>query len=284
MGTEPSYLPLMRQVAKAECNAEVYFSEWAATTPRDDVRRVITTVALREGEHAKAFEKRICELGFAANIEEAPQTAERVAIAGDANLTDREKFEKLGLGTAPDTSTPDRWASYFDDSTIDIPTSELFGRFIGEERDSVRMLAECYGALCAEGGSTPSKPKKQNSKATKTKARLDRIEHMLEDIALRLDADSGQQLVSESDFRSGLRRDGFDHEIRITNYEPGVSGELHCHEFSARVMVLEGEFILRYEDGPQTFTAGQCCQLDAGTMHAECTSTTGARVLAGLKY
>lgn len=276
MGTEPSYLPLLRQIASAECNAEVYFSAWANSTPRDDVRQVITTVALREGEHAKAFEKRICELGFEANIEEAANTADRSAIAGAADLTDRQKFEKLGLGTAPDTSTPDRWTSYFDDNTIDVATSELLGRFIGEERDSVRMLAECYGALCAEA--KPTSPKR------KTKARLDRIEQMLEDLAARFDILTGPSTVTEQDFRAALRRDGFDDEIRITEYEPGVTGEMHCHDFAARVLVLDGAFTVRYEDGPQTFTRGQCCQVDAGTMHAECTGDSSARVLAGLQH
>jgi hypothetical protein len=60
MSTEPTYLPLLRRIAEAEFNADVYLSAWAGATPREDVRRVISTVALREGEHAKAFQKRIC--------------------------------------------------------------------------------------------------------------------------------------------------------------------------------------------------------------------------------
>ena len=146
-------------------------------TPRDDVRKVLATVAVREAEHAKAFEKRICELGQTVEIEEAEITAQRVAIVTDTTLTDREKFEKIGLGTPPDTSEPDRWACYFDDSTIDIQTGELMGRFISEERDSVRMLAECYGALCAEDTSAPPS----------TEARLDRIERLIEDLLVKLD-------------------------------------------------------------------------------------------------
>ena len=107
MSTEPSYLPLLRRVAVAECNAEVYLSAWAAATPSDDVRRVISTVALREGEHSKAFQKRICELGFGVSIEETAETADRAAIGAAVDLTDREKFEKLGLGARPDPSIPD---------------------------------------------------------------------------------------------------------------------------------------------------------------------------------
>jgi quercetin dioxygenase-like cupin family protein len=275
MSTEPTYLPLLRRIANAECNAEQYLSAWAGAITRDDVRRVITTVALREGEHAMAFQKRICELGFDVTIEEAPATAGKVAVGAASDLTDREKFEKLGLGSPPDTSTPDRWADYFGDCTIDIATGELLGRFISEERDSVRLLADCYATLCAEDGTTTT--------ADSTDARIDRIERMLNELVAKIDA--APSTVTEAEFRAGLRRDGFDDEIRISKYEPCVEGgSLHAHEFSARLFVLEGAFTVRYEDGPQTYSAGQCCQLDAGTMHTECTGEAGARVLAGLKH
>ena len=114
-------------------------------------------------------------------------------------------------------------------------------------------------------------------------ARLDRIEQLLGRLVAVLGPPSTK--VTEAEFRAGLRADGFDDEIRITNYEPGTkAGELHAHDFSARLLVLEGAFILQYEDGPQTLTAGQGCQLDAGTRHAEAAGKRGARVLAGLKH
>ena len=281
MSTEPSYLPLLRRVAAAECNAEVYLSAWAAATPRDDVRRVISTVALREGEHSKAFQKRICELGFTVSIEEAATTADRAAIGAATDLDDREKFEKLGLGSRPDPSVPDRWVDYFDDSSIDIATGELLGRFISEERDSVRLLADCYSALCAEGDGAAT--------GDVTEARLDRIEQTLARLVAVLEPATTSATpatkVTEAEFRAGLRADGFDDEIRITEYEPGKkAGELHAHDFSARVFVLKGSFILNYEDRSQTLTAGQCCQLDAGTLHAEAAGKRGARVLAGLQH
>jgi quercetin dioxygenase-like cupin family protein len=280
MSSEPSYLPLLRRIADAECNAEVYLSAWAAATPRDDVRRVISTVALREGEHSKAFQKRICELGFDVSIEEAATTAERAAIGAATDLDDREKFEKLGLGTRPDPSVPDRWADYFNDSSIDIATGGLLGRFISEERDSVRLLADCYAALCAEEDGA--------SCVADTDARLDRIERTLGRLVEVLEPPTtvtSTTKVTEAEFRAGLRADGFDDEIRITDYEPGKkAGELHAHDFSARVFVLEGTFILKYEDRSQTLTAGQCCQLDAGTKHAEAAGKRGARVLAGLQH
>lgn len=275
MSTEPSYLPLLRRIANAECNAEAYLSGWAGSTPRDDVRQIITTVALREGEHTKAFQKRICELGFEISIDEAPETAGKVAIGGASDLTDREKFEKLGLGAPVDPAAPDRYVTYFGDHSIDIATGELLGRFISEERDSVRLLAGCYAALCAEEGVT--------TPAHSMEARLDRIERALQTLAAKLDA--APSTTTEADFRAGLRADGFDDEIRIANYDAGKEANpLHAHEFSARIFVLDGAFTINYEDGPRTYLAGQCCQLDAGTIHAECTGAVGARVLSGLKH
>ena len=277
MSSEPTYLPLLRRIANAECNAEVYLAAWAQATPRADVRRVITTIALREGEHTKAFQKRICELGFEVTITEAPETAGKAAIGAATDLTDREKFEKLGLGQRTDPSVPDRWAGYFGDTTIDIATGELLGRFISEERDSVRMLADCYGSLRDE---------EQAAAATGVAAagdRLDRIEQMLERLLARLDGAS--PVLTEAEFRDGLRRDGFDDEIRITNYEPCTApGEMHTHDFSARLFVLTGEFIVHYDHGAQTIAAGQCCEVPAGTRHAEASGTPGARVLAGLNH
>lgn len=275
MTAEPTYLPLLRRIAAAECNAEVYLSAWANATPRDDVRAIIATVAAREAEHTTAFQKRIGELGFDVTIETAPETAARAAIGGAADLTDREKFEKLGLGRRPDPSAPDRWAGYFDDSTIDIGTGELLGRFIAEERDSVRLLADCYEALCDE--ERPGAPRGTDGD------RLDRIEGLLGRIESLLQGLA--PVPTEADFRAGLRRDGYDDEIRITSYEPSrAADELHAHDFSARLYVLDGEFILHYDDGPKTLTAGQCCEVPAGTRHAEASGEQGARVLAGLRH
>jgi quercetin dioxygenase-like cupin family protein len=113
--------------------------------------------------------------------------------------------------------------------------------------------------------------------------RLDRIEALLGKVLEALDRRAG--VVTEAAFRAGLRCDGFDDEIRITAYEPRAEAhELHAHPFSARVFVLEGEFVLRDEDGEQVLTAGQCCEVPAGTRHAEAAGPAGARVLAGLHH
>ena len=180
---KPSYLGLLNSIANAEAAAECYLDAWAAATPRDDVRRIIATVALREGEHGKAFAKRMCELGFTVSPRSDGQADERIAVAGATNLTDREKFEKLGLARPTDTSKPDVFAGMFADASMDIQTSALMGRYVAEERDSGRMLRACYDQLTGEE-TAECAPVARGS----TEERLSRIERLLEDLAKRLPA------------------------------------------------------------------------------------------------
>lgn len=177
MSEKPSYLGLLNAIAVAEAQAEVELEAWAAVTPRDDVRQVIATVALREGEHGKAFAKRLCELGFGVVPRHDPKAAERLATASSTTLTDREKFECLGLGGEP--SGDDIFSGMFRDRTIDIATGALLGRYIAEERDSGRMLRGCYQALVAEE-SACAPTTEPAALAASVEDRLDRIERMLE--------------------------------------------------------------------------------------------------------
>ena len=180
MSERPSYLGLLNAIAVAEGEAEDYLNCWAETTDREDVRQVIHTVALREGEHAKAFEKRIGELGFQLKTRQADQ--ERAAIAASNELSDREKFEKLGLGDDPGDG-PDIFAGRFADTTIDIQTGALLGRYIAEERDSGRLLRGCYQALCAEepnGAAGAAGGGASDDELASVGERLDRIEAALE--------------------------------------------------------------------------------------------------------
>lgn len=181
MSDKPSYLGLLNAVANAESQAECYLAAWAEVTPDDGVRQVISTVALREGEHGKAFAKRLCELGYTVLPREDPKLDDKMAIASSKTLTDREKFEKLGFSATRDTSGPDIFSKFFDDKTIDIQTGALLGRYIAEERDSDRMLHACYDALCAaEAGPTAA-----NGASTDLGAQLSRIEDLLEKLVAK---------------------------------------------------------------------------------------------------
>ena len=61
----------------------------------------------------------------------------------------REKLEQLGYGEDFSESGPDLFDQWFTDHTIDPATGALLGRFIAEERDSVRIL---HGAWLAVTG------------------------------------------------------------------------------------------------------------------------------------
>jgi hypothetical protein len=179
---KPSYIGLLNAIAVGEGQAECYLEAWASTTASDDVRHVLTTVAIREGEHSKAFTKRLCELGYSVRPRDEEQAAARMAIACSTELTDREKFEKLGLTTLVDETKPDFFSTMFNDRTIDIQTGALLGRYIAEERDSGRMFRACYGELCeAEGmGSSAA------SSGTDASGSLARIEQLLEQLVSKL--------------------------------------------------------------------------------------------------
>ena len=157
MSEKPSYLGLLNAVSVAETDAGRYLAAWAAVTPSKDVKGVINTIALRETEHGLAFAKRIDELGYEVIPKEDPKNAERMAIAGSTSLSDKEKFEALGLGRRPENGASDVFDNFFQNKDLDPVTGGLLGRYVAEERDSGRKFAECYGILCAEADKAAAK-------------------------------------------------------------------------------------------------------------------------------
>jgi rubrerythrin len=145
METKPSYLGLLNAIALGEGRAHQYLNCWAAKTSDPDVRKVLQTVAIREGEHSHAFTKRLCELGYGVLDRPDPSFAKSMEIA-NADCSDLEKFEAFGYGKREETNP---FSRVFEDTSIDIRTGELLGRYIAEEHDSGRMLRGCYAALKA---------------------------------------------------------------------------------------------------------------------------------------
>src|SRR4051812_27945211 len=148
MSAKPSYLGLLNAIALAECRAHAYLTVWADKTPSADVRKVLLTVAAREGEHGMSFAKRINELGYEVRPKDDPNTDKVMAIAG-SDLSDLEKMQKLKLHKLDTGSAPDIFDDFFKDHSIDIRTGELLGRYIAEERDTARLLRSCYEQLKA---------------------------------------------------------------------------------------------------------------------------------------
>jgi rubrerythrin len=158
MADKPSYLKLLNGISCAETRAFQIFSAWADVTNDPDVRTVLRTVAAREGEHGMAFAKRVNELGFDVKPTDDPMFAERMEMVR-SDRSDLDKAESIGLleyATAPDV--PDVFDSFFRDHTIDIQTGELLGRYIAEERDTIRLLQGCRAQLAARACDTAESP------------------------------------------------------------------------------------------------------------------------------
>src|SRR5262245_18831642 len=160
MADKPSYLGLLNAVANAETNACEYLTAWADVTPDPDVRQVLLTVAAREGEHGASFAKRINELGFELRRTEDPGHEKRMEVARSRDMTDLEKLDSVGLlDFCVDDSEPDIFDNFFRDHSIDIQTGALLGRYIAEERDTLRLVSGCASILrsrASAGSATPA--------------------------------------------------------------------------------------------------------------------------------
>jgi hypothetical protein len=146
MPKKPTYLGLLNAVANGELAAHGYLTAWADVTPDPEVRRVLLTVAAREGEHGMAFTKRLSELGYEVRPKADPDAAKRLRFV-KSNRSDLEKLARLGYDRRDDPSQPDVFDVFFRDHSIDIQTGALLGRYIAEERDSGRQLRALYQRL-----------------------------------------------------------------------------------------------------------------------------------------
>lgn len=136
--SKPSYLGLLNAIAVAETAAEPLFEAWAEKTDDPQLAETLRFVGLREGEHGKAFAKRMLELGYEVRPPEQPgPDPELLKIAG-SRRSDLRKFAELGFGSQ--TGETDVFDNMFGDKTIDPQTGGLLGRYIAEERDSGRRL------------------------------------------------------------------------------------------------------------------------------------------------
>jgi rubrerythrin len=154
---KPSYLGLLNAIAVAEAQAHDYLVVWADVTPSPDVRKVLLTVAAREGEHGMSFSKRINELGYEVRRKDDPQQKRAMELVA-SNRSDLKKMEKLKLHLLDTGDQPDIFDGFFKDHSIDIRTGELLGRYIAEERDTARLLRSCYEQLAAADNAGAAKP------------------------------------------------------------------------------------------------------------------------------
>lgn len=158
----PSYLGLLNAVSVAETAAEPFLLAWADTTSDKELADTLRFVAMREGEHGKAFAKRMLELGYEVRQpgEAGPSDAMRIATSKKSDVA---KFRALKLHKGPGKT--DIFDTMFMDKNIDPVTGGLLGRYIAEERDSGRRLAAQYDRLTAASKKKPASKKGASKKS-----------------------------------------------------------------------------------------------------------------------
>jgi hypothetical protein len=144
---KPSYLGLLNAIAVGEAAAEPLFLAWADKTKDPALEAELRFVAMREGEHGKAFAKRMLELGYPVREPKNPGPDEELMKIASSRRSDLKKFEALNFGRGPEET--DVFDSMFFDKTIDPITGGLLGRYIAEERDSARRLTAQHKRLQA---------------------------------------------------------------------------------------------------------------------------------------
>ena len=63
--------------------------------------------------------------------------------------------------------------------------------------------------------------------------------------------------------------------------KPNLRLDNHCHDFDAKLLVLGGEITITRDNAPETFRAGQCCEVPAGCMHVEQVGPEGVAFISG---
>jgi hypothetical protein len=152
MGDKPTYLGLLNAVAQAEWRAHEYLTDWIAMTDDPEVTSVLRTVAAREGEHGMAFAKRLNELGYDVLPRQPDRFETKSAGIARSKKSDLAKLEALGYGKPMVEGAPDIFDGFFTDHSIDPTTGALLGRYVCEERDSLRQLRGLCANLQARKG------------------------------------------------------------------------------------------------------------------------------------
>jgi len=155
----PSYLALLNTIAVNEKKGEIFLNAWAEATSDESLEAALRFVAIREGEHAWAFTKRMCELGYGVSEADAFnvfQDFDGLMECVCSNASDADKVAYVAGAFGGGEGDGDPFGSFFQDTTIDPETGALLGRYIAEERDSGRRLQTEYERVAAGGTASNS--------------------------------------------------------------------------------------------------------------------------------
>jgi quercetin dioxygenase-like cupin family protein len=70
---------------------------------------------------------------------------------------------------------------------------------------------------------------------------------------------------------------------KAVTYPAHMSNDMHSHEFSACLLIVDGALTLTTQTGSVTHQPGDTCEVPAGTPHSEATGADGVTFLAGRK-
>tara|TARA_Y100001934_G_scaffold194409_1_gene229300 strand:- start:379 stop:642 length:264 start_codon:yes stop_codon:yes gene_type:complete len=87
--------------------------------------------------------------------------------------------------------------------------------------------------------------------------------------------------MNEAEFTKACKAEGY--TVMKMDHPVGIENDMHTHDFSAKLMILTGEFTVAFEDGDAVCGPGDRCDVPAGTMHAERSGPEGATILLGKK-
>jgi len=87
--------------------------------------------------------------------------------------------------------------------------------------------------------------------------------------------------MNEDEFRQRLSADGYA-EPRLVEMSPNTFNDTHTHDFSAFLLLLDGEITVSTDEGRTvTCRPGDTFALPAHTPHTERVGSSGVRFLAG---
>jgi quercetin dioxygenase-like cupin family protein len=86
--------------------------------------------------------------------------------------------------------------------------------------------------------------------------------------------------MDRATWEAGLRADGYAGPLD-RRMEPGQAAPEHTHPFDARLLILEGAFMLTCGGETRRYGPGECLDLEANVPHAEAVGPEGATYLVG---
>ena len=89
--------------------------------------------------------------------------------------------------------------------------------------------------------------------------------------------------MQQNGFEAELKSGGYV-EIETKALDPRPANNGHAHDYDIRGLVLDGVFIVKQDDEPVAYRAGEIFAVPAGKSHTEEIGPQGARILVGRKY